>query len=596
MLIVLDNVESILDPQGTDAQEIYAVIEELSRFSNICLCITSRISTIPPDCETFDIPILSMEAARDTFYRIYRHGERSDLVSNILERLDFHPLSITLLATVAHHNKWNTGRLTREWERHRTGVLHTHHNQSLAATIELSLASPMFQELGPDARGLLGVIAFFPQGVDENNLDWLFPTISNVTNIFDKFCILSLTYQNNGFITMLAPLRDYLLPKDPKSSPLLCTAKECYFGRLAVELNPNKSSFGEAQWIVSEDVNVEHLLNVFISIDADSDNVWDACAHFMAHLLWYKQRLVVLGPRIEGLPDDHPSKPGCLLELSRLLGPGVGNHVESKRLLVPALKLWRERGYDLGVAQTLGTLSDVNRMLDLHEEGVLQAREALGIFERLDSVSGQGQSFHRLARLLYDDNQFNAAEEALLRSIDFLPDDDDRFLACQRRRLLGYIHRTKGEMEEAINHLEIALGIASHSNWHEQLAWTHYSFATLFSDQGRFNDAQTHVERAKSYGINHMYILARSIQLQAVLWYQESRFEEAKSEALCAADVFEKTGAAKDLENTVKLLRAIEVKMDSPAVPSGLDFDDQEDDVDLSSLKRCYGAKLVIIP
>ena len=83
---------------------------------------------------------------------------------------------------------------------------------------------------------------------------------------------------------MLAPLRDYLRPKDPRTSPLLGTIKEYYFTQLSTNIYPNNPGFEETQWIKLQDANVEHLLNTFTSADVNSINIWDACANFMDHL------------------------------------------------------------------------------------------------------------------------------------------------------------------------------------------------------------------------------------------------------------------------------------------------------------------------
>ena len=570
VLIILDNAESILDPQGTDAREVYSIVEELSQLDNVCLCITSRISTIPPDCETINVPTLSIDAARDAFYRIYKSGERSDLVDKILDELDFHPLSITLLATASHQSKWNPDRLAREWGQRRTSMLRTAHNNSLAAAIELSLTSPLFQELGPDARALLEAVAFFPQGVNENNLDWLFPSIPNRTDVFDKFCILSLTYRSNGFARMLAPLRDYLSPKDPGSSALLCATKEYYFARMAIDISPTESNFGESEWITTEDVNVEHLLNILTMVNANSDGLWSACANFMNHLFWHKKRLVILKPRIEGLPDDHPCKPGCLFDLSRLFG-SVGNRVEHRRLLIHALKLQRERGGDYQVAISLKELSEVNRLMGLHKEGIEAVKGALEIFERLGYTGQQADCLINLALSLCDNKQFDAAEEAAFRAIG-IPEKNNQFRICKSHRALSEIYQSKGEIEKAIHHNEVVLEIASLFNWHNILFWAHYGLAGLFRNEGRLDDAQAHVEHAKSHATNSAYRLGYATEVQAWVWYEQDRLEEAKSEALRAADIYDELGATKDVEDCRKLLRYIEEELDTPVVSSQSEF------------------------
>jgi len=567
MIIVLDNAESILDPEGTEAGEIYNLVEELSELPTLCLCITSRISTVPHECETIEVPVLSNDAACRAFYHIYKCEKESDLANDILEQLEFHPLSITLLATVGHQNEWRMDRVKREWEKHRTRVLQTQHEESLAAAIELSLASPMFQEFGPDARKLLEVVAFFPQGVDENNIDWLFPKISNGMDVFDGFCVLSLTSRSNGFITMLAPLRDYLSPSDPRLSPLLCAAKDRYFIRMSVDPDPDKSDFKETRWIISEDANVEHLLDVFTTIDANSGDIWEACTKFMAHLHWHKPRLMFLDPKIQWLPDNRCHESGYLVELSMFLG-SIGNDMECKRLLNRALKLERERGSNVGVARILSLLCDANWRMGLYDEGVQQAREGLEMYEWLGNTEGQAQFLIQLAWFFLEQEQLDAAEEAASRAMNLLPETADQSFVCNSHQILGLIYRSKGEIEKAVHHLEAALGIASSFDWHGQLFDIHFSLAMLFCDEGRLDSAHVHAERTKFYAVNNPYSLGKAMIQQAAVWWRQCKLEEARSEVLRAAEIFEKLGYSWGMKVCGEILEHIEKGRSGP-VDSG---------------------------
>ena len=104
----------------------------------------------------------------------------------------------------------------------------------------------------------------------------------------------------------------------------------------------------------------------------------------------------------------------------------------------------------------------------------------------------------------------------------------------------------------------MALGIASSFDWHHGLFWIYYSLAGLFLDRGGFDDANIHIECAKSHTANRAYRLGRAMELQVRVWYNQHSLEEARSEFLRAADVFEKLGAAKDLKGCRKLLQVIQ--------------------------------------
>ena len=287
----------------------------------------------------------------------------------------------------------------------------------------------------------------------------------------------------------------------------------------------------------------------------------------MDHLLWHKPRLVMLGPKIEALLDDHPSKAQCLQNLAWLFKL-AGNWVECKRLLTRSLKLWRERGNDHRVALMSSYLSDVNRLMGLGKEGIQQAREASGVFERLGNTVNQVKSLIDLAWALNDDRQLDAAGEAGSHAINLLPEKGEQLWVCEGHRVLGNIYWSKGATEKAIHHFEVALEIGSSLNQVYLLFWVHFSLAGMFSREGRFGGARAHVEHAKLHTIGNAYNLGRAMELQANLWYRQHVFEKAKFEASYATSVFEKVGATEEIEDCRKLLREID-KLDLDGEPLG---------------------------
>ena len=386
--------------------------------------------------------------------------------------------------------------------------------------------------------------------------------------MFDKFSVLSLAYRSNGFVTMLAPIRDYLSPQDPQSSPLLCATRDRYFSRLSTFVEPGAPGFREAGWIASEDVNAEHLLDVFTSVDPERGDIWDVCYCFINHLYWHKPRQTMLGSKIEALADDHDSKPKCFFGLSRLFAR-VGNHTEQKRLLTHTLELERRREDNFQVAEMLRFLSSANRILGLYEEGIRQAKEALDIYEQIGHTTGKPDCLDILAVLFLDDGQLDEAEIAASRAIAI--EKGDEFVLCELHRVLGEIYRSKGEKEKLIHHYETALGIASHLDSHDLLFWTHYELAKFSYDGRELDDATAQIELAKPHGANDPYKLGRAMMLQACVWHSQLRLEGAKSEALHALEIFENLGAAKDVKDCRNLLQWIEktVENQSPDFPGG---------------------------
>ena len=208
--LVLDAVDSILDPLTPGSAEIATAIEELGRCPNIFLLATSRMDPRIPGSRPIEVPTLPVDGARDAFHSRCRLA-RSAEVDKVLAELDFHPLSTDLLASAVHENGWDEPGLLKAWKDNKTSILKVSGRQSLEDSIKSILLTPTIRELGTAAQETLEAIALYPGGVQEIKLERTFPKITAIGEAVNALCKFSLMYRQDGFIKMLSPIRLHFL-------------------------------------------------------------------------------------------------------------------------------------------------------------------------------------------------------------------------------------------------------------------------------------------------------------------------------------------------------------------------------------------------
>ena len=209
-ILVLDGVESILDPLAPGAAEIAAAIEELSQVQHLCLLLTSRMDARIAGFRRIKVPTLSANGAQDIFYSSCRVG-RSAEVNNLLEKLDFHSLSIDLLASAARENGWGEAKLLEAWGGGKANAINAYGRQSIEGIIRSTLGTPSIQIHGVTALETLKALAALPDGVEERKMESTIAETPEIGYAIDALCKFFLVYRQDGFFKMLSPFRLYFL-------------------------------------------------------------------------------------------------------------------------------------------------------------------------------------------------------------------------------------------------------------------------------------------------------------------------------------------------------------------------------------------------
>jgi len=302
ILLVVDNAEIFVEC-GPDAfRDISKMLDSIGTLSRIIF--TTRVSdTVPSNLvwSRIQVDTLERNAAFATFSATYELEVITQPTERIIEELEYHPLSINILANAAAVNQWSLRQLEENWLRQRkSSILETAKDRyhSVGIAFEISVSCSAFDETRVLVMKLLRAVSFLPEGIHRRDLDSILQ-IDSAIKIAESICRCSLTYWRSDRLTVLSPIRIYIMEQHnidlSYDDELITSIRHHFHGQLETD---------SAYCAREEHANIDRIF------------------HFdLSHRFVHARTLPSLIQFISGL-NEHSPQPTSIWELLEQAQPG----------------------------------------------------------------------------------------------------------------------------------------------------------------------------------------------------------------------------------------------------------------------------------
>lgn len=276
-LLVLDNFETPWD--SPDRSQVEEHLVTIASVKGVALIVTMRGRERPskvvwarPFLPALDR--LEKEAARQMFFTENDCDRDDPAVDKLLEKVDYVPLAISLLSSMAQLEE--PAKLLDRYEEESTSMLRKSEDRksSVDVSVRLSLQCKRMEN-EPMACDILSTLALLPDGLHCNMFETVFGSQKGAKGALAILKQTALVYTSGDRLRILAPIRQHML-RYHRPPLILRYLLETYEVELAALSSKMGTSEGKetGQKLLPEIGNMNSVISAALREYVDCEGVW----------------------------------------------------------------------------------------------------------------------------------------------------------------------------------------------------------------------------------------------------------------------------------------------------------------------------------